>query len=211
MPVRVAAQGVGLLGTLISSKVNQWTLLVGTIPIVFALSATTSDGLPIDLQQRYELLITAAQSLFAVAILLDLSITLYGAFGLLSLFLVQFVVSITASPEVNRLTIIVLSIVYVVLALAQFARHWRRLAKLVRDGLVTPFSKLEREEGRLAAESERAGLQAGRPCTPMRLPSCSSTSSDARPGSCPSPRSTTATPRCTWRSPATCSTPPGGC
>ena len=145
------------LGTLISSKVNQWTLLVGTIPIVFALSATTSDGLPIDMQQRYELLITAAQSLFAVAILLDLSITLYGAFGLLSLFLVQFVVSITASAELNRLTIIVLSIVYVVLALAQFARHWRRLAKLVRDGLVTPFPKLEREESRLAEESERRG------------------------------------------------------
>ena len=145
------------LGTLISSKVNQWTLLVGTIPIVFALSAGTTDGLPIDTNQRYELLITAAQSLFAVAILLDLSITLYGAFGLLSLFLVQFVVSITASPEVNRLTILVLSIVYGVLALAQFARHWRRLAKLVRDGLVTPFPKLEREESRLAAESERAG------------------------------------------------------
>jgi cation:H+ antiporter len=25
------------LGTLISSKVNQWTLLVGTLPLVFAL------------------------------------------------------------------------------------------------------------------------------------------------------------------------------
>ena len=143
------------LGTLISSKVNQWTLLVGTIPIVFALSATTTDGLPLDAQQRYELLITAAQSLFAVAVLLDLSITLYGAFGLLSLFAVQFIISITAGPELNRITIIVLSVVYLVLALAQFTRHWRRLAKLVRDGLVTPFGKLEREEEKLATEPGR--------------------------------------------------------
>ena len=36
------------LGTLLSSKVNQWTLLVGTIPIVFAISAGTTDGLPLD-------------------------------------------------------------------------------------------------------------------------------------------------------------------
>jgi cation:H+ antiporter len=50
------------LGTLLSSKVNQWTLLVGTIPVVFALSATTTDGLPLDGHQRLEPLITAAQS-----------------------------------------------------------------------------------------------------------------------------------------------------
>ncbi len=60
------------LGTLLSSKVNQWTLLVGTIPIVFAISAGTTDGLPIDTQQRVELLLTAAQSLFAVSILITL-------------------------------------------------------------------------------------------------------------------------------------------
>lgn len=130
------------LGTLLSSKVNQWTLLVGTIPVVFALSAATTDGLPIDTNQRFELLITAAQSLFAVAILLDLSITLYGALGLLSLFLVQFVVSITAAEQTNQTVIIVLSVGYALLALGQFARHYRRAARVVREGLVTPFERL---------------------------------------------------------------------
>ena len=60
------------LGTLLSSKVNQWTLLVGGLPLVFAISAGTFDGLPLATEQRYELLITGAQSLFAVAILIDL-------------------------------------------------------------------------------------------------------------------------------------------
>ncbi len=90
------------LGTLLSSKVNQWTLLVGTIPIVFALSAWTTDGLPLDEQQRFELLLTAAQSLLAVSLLIDLGLTVAGAVILLTLFTVQFVASITLPPEVNR-------------------------------------------------------------------------------------------------------------
>src|SRR5205823_2935649 len=42
------------LGTLLSSKVNQWTLLVGSLPIVFALSAGHLSGLPLDALQREE-------------------------------------------------------------------------------------------------------------------------------------------------------------
>jgi len=141
------------LGTLLSSKVNQWTLLVGTIPIVFALSAGTTDGLPLETSQRFELLLTAAQSLFAVSLLVDLSLTIWGAGGLLSLFLVQFVVSVVA-PDLNEPTIIGLSILYAVLAIAQLATHWRRTVQVVKDGLVTPFSKLERRAEQLAAEHE---------------------------------------------------------
>jgi cation:H+ antiporter len=132
------------LGTLLSSKVNQWTLLVGTIPVVFALSAGTTDGLPIDDQQRLELLLTAAQSLFAVAILVNLSLTVYGAVALLSLFSVQFVVSITASPTVNQLVILVLSAVYIALAIGQMVRRRRQTVQVIRDGLITPFPKLGR-------------------------------------------------------------------
>ena len=35
------------LSTLVSSKVNQWTLLVGTLPLVFAVAAGTATGLPV--------------------------------------------------------------------------------------------------------------------------------------------------------------------
>lgn len=133
------------LGTLLSSKVNQWTLLVGSLPIVFAISATTTDGLPMDTQQRYELLITGAQSLFAVALLIDLSLTFYGAIALISLFSVQFLVSVTLSQQANQITIIVLSIVYGVLALAQFGWHYRKTARTVKDGIVTPFERLSEE------------------------------------------------------------------
>ena len=36
------------IGALISSKVNQWTLLVGAIPIAFSISAGSLAGLPLD-------------------------------------------------------------------------------------------------------------------------------------------------------------------
>ena len=130
------------LGTLLSSKVNQWTLLVGTIPLVFALSAATGDGLPLDAQQRFELLLTAAQSVFAVSLLVDLGLTVWGALMLLVLFAVQFITSITLSTEANHLVIIVLSVVYGLLAVGQFLRKRHDTARILREGLITPFPEL---------------------------------------------------------------------
>lgn len=104
------------LGTLLSSKVDQWTLLVGTIPVVFAISATTTHGLPIDTNQRLELLITAAQSLFAVSILVNLGLTTAGVGALFAL------------------------------AAGQLLRRRRDCAQVVRDGLVRPFSNTETPE-----------------------------------------------------------------
>ncbi|HEY2802996.1 MAG TPA: sodium:proton exchanger, partial [Actinomycetota bacterium] len=63
------------LGALVSSKVNQWTLLVGSLPIVFAISANHLSGLPLDSLQREELFLTAAQSVFAIAVLANRSMS----------------------------------------------------------------------------------------------------------------------------------------
>ncbi|RKT54378.1 sodium:proton exchanger [Saccharothrix australiensis] len=133
------------LGTLLSSKVNQWTLLVGTIPVVFALSAGTTDGLPLDDHQRLELLLTAAQSLFAVAILADLGLTAIGAVSLLALFGVQFTASLTLPDDANRVVIVVLSAAYALLAALQVLRHRHDVTRTVRDGLRTPFPELIRQ------------------------------------------------------------------
>jgi cation:H+ antiporter len=149
------------LGTLLSSKVNQWTLLVGTIPIVFAISAGTTDGLPLDAQQRVELLLTAAQSLFAVSILVTLALTTRNALALFVLFAVQFFGSLLLSPEADRTLNLTLSGVYVALAAVEFFRHRKVLVRTVRDGLRTPFDQLqeadeEATEEHDAADRERA-------------------------------------------------------
>jgi cation:H+ antiporter len=89
--VRLKAQAG--LGTLISSKVNQWTLLVGTLPLVFSIGGGAGGGfgtpMHMDPRQVEEVFLTAAQSLFAVAVIANLSISRTEAIVLLVLFLGQ--------------------------------------------------------------------------------------------------------------------------
>ena len=79
------------LGALVSSKVNQWTLLVGTLPLVYGISyGSLTRAMELGPRQIEEVLLTAAQSLFAAAVLANLSISRAEASGLLFLFLAQF-------------------------------------------------------------------------------------------------------------------------
>ena len=64
------------LGSLLSSKLNQWTLLVGMIPGVYAVSSGGTAPINLDPHQFQEIFLTAAQSIFAVALLLDLRLGL---------------------------------------------------------------------------------------------------------------------------------------
>lgn len=67
------------LGALISSKINQWTLLVGMLPIAYSASIGAPSALHLDDRQIAELTVTSAQSFFAMTILADLSFGLWEA------------------------------------------------------------------------------------------------------------------------------------
>ncbi len=95
------------LGALVSSKINQWTLLVAMLPLIFAISSGGFNALPLDGRQEDEIFLTAAQSLFAVALLLDLRLGLFGAGALFGLFVLQLAV-----PDIRT----ELGMVYIVLA-----------------------------------------------------------------------------------------------
>lgn len=79
------------LGTLVSSKVNQWTLLVGLLPMVYAISGGHLQPMHLDARQVEEIFLTAAQSLLALIVLANLSFGLWEALLLLGLFALQFV------------------------------------------------------------------------------------------------------------------------
>ncbi len=80
------------LGSLLSAKLNQWTLLVGMIPGVYGLSlGSFASPIPMGSFQLNEILLTAAQSLLAVVLLLGLRLDMKGALLLLLLFLGQFI------------------------------------------------------------------------------------------------------------------------
>jgi cation:H+ antiporter len=80
------------MGALLSSKVNQWTLLVGMLPVVYAVSAGRLGPMEMDARQMEEVFLTAAQSLFAVAVLANLSFSLVEAIIIFALFSTQLLV-----------------------------------------------------------------------------------------------------------------------
>ena len=117
------------LGTLISSKVNQWTLLVGMLPLVYAISGSHLHPMALDARQCEELFLTAAQSLLALVVLANLSFGLWEALLLIGLFLLQFVFP---TPEVRM----VLGYGYLLIALAYLlsSAFRRSLGDLFRYG-----------------------------------------------------------------------------
>jgi len=133
------------LGTLVSSKVNQWTLLVGTLPIVFAIASGSLHGLPIVSRQREELLLTAAQSVFAVAVLANLSISVKEAGMLFALFWAQFVIGAIVPASWHGAELVIVAAVYLVLAAGLILVHRTALPRLLRDGLRTRYADLTRE------------------------------------------------------------------
>lgn len=77
------------LRALISSSVNQWTLLVGTLAVVVSISSGHGASLPLDPRQQDEMLLTAAQCLFGIAVIADLRLELWQAGLLGGLFVIQ--------------------------------------------------------------------------------------------------------------------------
>jgi cation:H+ antiporter len=82
-------QAAAGMRTLVSSKVNQWTLLIATLPLVFSLGAGTLAGMPLVVRQQHELWLTAAQSLFAVVLISDFAMRRWEALALLVPFAAQ--------------------------------------------------------------------------------------------------------------------------
>lgn len=127
------------LGSLLAAKLNQWTLLVGMIPGVFALSSgSLAQPIPFNHIQIHEILLTAAQSLLAVAILSNLTLTIRHAFLLFILFAGQLVspqlVEMMPSDSFLGFHDIhmhqVFSLLYLMAALTLFIEHPQRFSKL---------------------------------------------------------------------------------
>jgi cation:H+ antiporter len=142
------------LGALVSSKVNQWTLLVGSLPIVFAISSSSFHGLPIDAVQREELFVTAAQSAFGVAVLMSRSISVREALAMLGLFMVQLVTKFPPFESIHTEARVTVGIVYLALAAIILYRERRAVRPLLHDGFRAPYAELALDDGHLAGVAE---------------------------------------------------------
>ena len=129
------------MGTLVSSKVNQWTLLIGMLPLAYSLSAGHLGAMHLDARQTEEIFLTAAQSLFAVAVLANLSFSLAEA-GLI------FVLFATQLFFTDPLFRYLYAIGYIVLAAS-----WLIVSRSSRQGLVAMV--VERWAGKGMAASHQ--------------------------------------------------------
>ena len=131
------------LSTLISSKVNQWTLLVGTLPVVFAISSGGWHGLPLGVDQRDELLLTAAQAAFAVAVLASLSLSVREAIMLFVLFWAQFVVGAAVPERWHGSERIVVSLCYLALAVVFIFRQRGALRAVLHTAFRVRYAEMD--------------------------------------------------------------------
>ncbi len=84
-----------------SSNINQWTLLVAMLPIVFSWSRGTISSIPLDAQQRSELLLTTGQSMTAMTFLLNMQFAWWEALAMFVLFAAQFVLPVFGASHVR--------------------------------------------------------------------------------------------------------------
>lgn len=132
------AQASLSLSTLISSKVNQWTLLIGMLPLVYNISLGQITPMVLDGRQAEEILLTTAQSLFAIVLVANLRFSTGEAFLLFVLFASQiFFTSMEAR--------LIYAAVYLTLALGWLLMaptHLRGIRTMIWEGFKTkPFGK----------------------------------------------------------------------
>ncbi|WP_435193764.1 sodium:calcium antiporter [Natronomonas sp. EA1] len=132
------ARSTAGFNALISSKLNQWTLLIGTLVVVYSIGLGQYGALPFDQKQQGEIWLTAAQSFFAIAILVNFNISVREALLLLVLFLAQVVSEfllirgVLDIPLSDYQLLLAFAVLYMVLGTALFVARRKSFVRLVR-------------------------------------------------------------------------------
>jgi len=123
------------LTTMISDKINQWTLLVGMLPIAMSIGAGQVMSLPLDARQHEEFFLTAAQSVFALVMLLSWRLGPWGAAALAILFFTQLGLAyfFQAEPEIEIAVLTKMAWVYLALAAVMLVFNAKQLPLLLRS------------------------------------------------------------------------------
>jgi cation:H+ antiporter len=136
-----AARGKPALGLaiLISSKVNQWTALTGSLPIAYVVGGGTGASLPMisivngvaDLRQVDEFMLTIAQTVLGVALLMSLRLGAKSAALLFTLLAIGFFIP---NPEFRFW----LSLVYFAISAIVIWHHRHHLGRILKAPFQLP-------------------------------------------------------------------------
>ena len=86
---RITRAPVALMN-MVSSNINQWSILSGLIPVIYCISHGSTAPLPLDSHQRVEILLTILQSFLGWLLLASMSLSGYEASILFLFWLIQF-------------------------------------------------------------------------------------------------------------------------
>ena len=86
------------LMNMVSSNINQWTMLVAMLPLVYAYSRGGFASIPFDDHQRLEIILTVGQSLLGVVLLANMRFVWWEALAIFVLWAIQFVFSGLEAP-----------------------------------------------------------------------------------------------------------------
>lgn len=137
--------GAAAIATLIAAKVNQWSLLVGSLPIAHLAGGGTT-SLNLDARQVEEFVLTASQTVMGVALILALRFHWAAAAGLAVIFGAQFAVTDTSGRYL-------LSVLQVGVAVVMLVVHRRHILPTLR----APFA---RRPGRSPVAEDRTPVGA---------------------------------------------------
>lgn len=123
------------LTAMVSDKINQWTLLVGMLPLAMSFGASSIMALPLDARQHEEFFLTAAQSLFALSLLIRLRFALWAGLALVALFVVQVTIAFVFRDDEARViaSLTMLAWAYLALSIPFFITGLPSLIKAVRS------------------------------------------------------------------------------
>jgi cation:H+ antiporter len=85
-----------------SSNINQWTLLVAMLPLVFSMSQGAITGFELDPEQRSELFLTICQSVTGVMFLLNMEFAWSEALAMFTLFALQFILPVFVGSQAHH-------------------------------------------------------------------------------------------------------------
>ena len=120
------AHPVAGLTALISAQVNQLTLLIGSVTVIFSMSAGEVLNFPLDDRQGIEFLLTTAVSLLAVLLIAKRVISWKTGAILLVLFIAHL---LFPNEDARR----IFAFIYLGLAVVLVAMDWRRVKYLYRE------------------------------------------------------------------------------
>ncbi|MSQ07006.1 MAG: hypothetical protein EXR54_00190 [Dehalococcoidia bacterium] len=132
---------------LVSSEVNQLTLLVGTMPVLFSFTFGEAHAFPLDHQQAVEFLLTAAMSLFAIVLLARMKVPVYGALALLGLFIAHLFFTDPAPRVIFSILFLALALLILVLDRGRIVDMYKRAA-----GVFSLRREVVAEEGQQPAD-----------------------------------------------------------